>query len=102
MKVVYISAPYRSNSINGIHENIEIARRVALRYWRKGFAVICPHLNTAYFDGAISDEEILAGDIEILKRCDGIVMCGNWKDSEGARNELVIAQAQKKIIFYED
>ena len=50
--VAYISGPYRSTEgINGIQENITRARNVATKYWRKGYAVICPHMNSAMMDG---------------------------------------------------
>jgi len=100
MKIVYISGPYRSGSINGIHDNIEAARAEALRWWKRGHAVICPHCNTAYMDGAADDSVWLAGDIEILKRCDIIVMMKTWRRSEGAILELAEAKKAGLEIIY--
>lgn len=69
---------------------------VALEYWRKGYAVICPHKNTALFDGAegTTDDTWLEGDLEILGRCDVVVALPGWKGSMGARAEVVEARRQ--------
>ena len=104
MKLVYISGPYRAKTINGIVENISQARKVALKYWQKGYAVICPHLNTALFDGGVSEKDAdiwLKGDLEILKRCDIVVMMRGWELSEGACAEHQIAKEQGLEIIYD-
>ena len=103
--VAYISGPYRAPSIHGIRENIEAARRVALEWWRKGYAVICPHANTAFMDGAADDEVWLCGDITFLRRMrpdlgDCIVMMPRWRESSGAQKELAEAEAFGLAIVY--
>lgn len=55
MRVAYVIGPYRAGTVRGIVENIRRAEEVALALWRLGFAVICPHKNTALFDGAAPD-----------------------------------------------
>ena len=88
MKVVYIAGPYRADTPHGIVENIRRAEDVAITYWRRGYAVICPHKNTALLDGACPDETWLKGDLELLRRCDIIVMMKGYEHSTGARAEL--------------
>ena len=96
MKVIFVSGPYRGN----VESNIIKARRVAIALWQQGWAVFCPHTNTANFDGECSDDVWLKGDIEILKRCDAIYMMSTWKDSKGAEEEYRIAlELGKEIIF---
>jgi len=100
MKVAYIAGPYRADTPSGIVENIRKAEAVAIKYWKLGYAVICPHRNTALFDGLCPDETWLKGDIEILKRCDVIVMMKTWKHSSGALDELAEAvEAGLKVIY---
>ena len=88
MKVAYIAGPYRSDTVYGIVENIRRAEAVAIKYWQLGYAVICPHKNTALFDGLMPDRIWLDGAIEILKRCDVIVMSKGWERSSGSKAEL--------------
>ena len=101
MKVAFISGPYRAATKEGISANIEAAREVAVKYWRKGYAVFAPHLNTAHFDGLCPDEVWLKGDLEILRRCDVVVMMEEWWKSEGAKAEHALALELGKEIIYE-
>lgn len=101
MKLVYIAGPYRSDTVNGIVQNIRNAEKVAVKYWKLGYAVICPHKNTALFDGICSDEIWIDGDIEILKRCDIIVMMKDWEKSIGAISEHEFAVKNNIEIVYE-
>ena len=86
MKLIYIAGPYTADTIWGVVQNIRNAEQAALEYWRKGYAVICPHKNTALFDGAGPDW--LKGDLEMLRRCDALVRLPKWFGSEGARTEV--------------
>jgi len=97
MKVVYISGSYRSKTINGVYENIQAARKEALKWWKEGYAVICPHMNTALMDGACDDSVWLKGDLELLRRSDMVVMLEGWEESEGAKAEY--REAIKLNIF---
>jgi len=96
MRVIFVSGPYRGN----VEPNIIKARRVAVMLWQQGWAVFCPHTNTANFDGECPDDVWLKGDIEILKRCDAIYMMSTWRESKGSQEEYRIArELGKEIIF---
>lgn len=103
MRVAYIAGPYRSKEgVWGIVNNIRAAETIALKYWRLGYAVICPHKNTALFDNAAPDDIWLAGDIEILKRCDVVVAMTTWEASSGARAEIELAKQLGIEIIYDN
>jgi hypothetical protein len=100
MKLAYIAGPYRAETTQGIITNIMKARAVAVKYWQLGYSVICPHMNTALFDGLAPDTVWLEGDFEMLKRCDVIVMLPEYTKSKGALQELEVAkEAGLDIIF---
>jgi len=102
MKVIYISGCYNAKTINGIYENIQKARDEAIKWWKKGqFAVICPHLNTAFMDGACETSTWIEGDLELLKRSDIIIMLKGWELSEGANKEFEEALNLGKEIIYQ-
>lgn len=92
MKLLYIAGPYDhpDDPIHGVQENITNASRIALEYWRKGWAVICPHMNTAGFHHAkdVPRETWIQGDLLILSKCDAILMIPGWTGSPGAKAEL--------------
>lgn len=101
MKVVYLAGRYRdARGHYYVTKNIELARDIALELWRLGYAVICPHMNTAHLDGAAPDDVWLRGDIELLKRSDIVVMIPGWEQSKGAQDEEQIAEVLKKRIYY--
>lgn len=87
IKVVYIAGPYRANTIAGVVANIRAAEAVAAKYWKLGYAVICPHKNSALFDGICPDESFLDGAIAIMLRCDVVVFMDGYEKSEGAVRE---------------
>lgn len=101
MKLVFVSGPYRSTTILGRYQNIVRAREASIELWQAGYAVICPHLNTANFDGLAPDKVWLDGDIEMLRRCDAIYMLRDWDDSVGARAEHEMALKLGLEIIYQ-
>ena len=100
MPVVYVAGPFRGNDAWEIEQNIRRAETLALEVWRAGAAGVCPHTNTRFYQGACPDHVWLAGDLEILRRCDAILMTPDWQKSEGARREHVEAFNRNLRIFY--
>ncbi len=101
MKIAYIAGPYRAKTKLGIVLNVIRARKVAKKYWKKGYAVICPHSNSALFDGVVPDETFLDGDIEILKLCDVLIAMDGWYMSEGTKNEIKFAYENHIPVVYD-
>jgi len=87
MKIVYVAGPFRGSNSWEIEQNIRRAEALALEVWRMGAACICPHTNTRFFQGAADDAVWLDGDLEILRRCDAVLMTPDWDKSRGARAE---------------
>ena len=90
---------------------MKFAAAVSAELWRRGYAVICPHLNTYKFEKrygldphnkeewiALFDR-FLTGDFEIISRCDALVMLPDWEDSRGATAEFVFARYLGKPIW---
>jgi len=106
MRQVYIAGKYTGRSDWETYKNIHHARVVARSLWDRGWAVICPHANTAFFGGEGSHEvdrlKWLEGDFEFIRRSDAIYMLSNWKQSQGAQEELKLAFQLGKKIYYEE
>lgn len=92
MKVVYIAGPFRGPSAWAIEQNIRRAEEAALEVWRLGAAALCPHTNTRFFQGAAPDDVWLTGDLELLRRCDAVLLVVGWDQSSGARREKEVAE----------
>lgn len=94
MKVVYLAGPYRGSNAWEIEQNVRKAEGEALRLWQAGYAVICPQANTRFYNGAAPDNVWLEGDIEILKRCDYLVLMDGVPLSKGVIRELCVAKEE--------
>ena len=101
MKIIYIAGAYRNQTEWGLVENIRHAESEAIKLWQEGWAVICPHKNTAHFGGLCPDDTWLEGDLEILKRCDAVYFLSNWQESEGAEAEYNLAVKLNKELLFE-
>ena len=101
MKVVYVAGPFRGPNSWDIEQNIRRAEALSLEVWRAGAAALCPHTNTRFFQGAAEDSVWLDGDLELLRRCDAILMTPDWQRSSGARAEHDFAAKLEMPIFYD-
>jgi nucleoside 2-deoxyribosyltransferase len=99
VKLIYIIGPFRAENTWLIEQNIRRAEEAALQLWQKGFAVICPHTNTRFFNGAAPDENFLEGDLEILKRCDAALCVDGWMNSIGSCKERAFCNENKIAIY---
>lgn len=99
-KIIYISGSYRSKwGVIGVIINIWKARRVAVRLWKEGWIVICPHTNSILMPEKGID--FIQGDCEIVRRSDAIYMMKGFRNSRGAMTEYGVALHHKKEIIFE-
>jgi hypothetical protein len=102
VKVAYVAGPFRAQTPWEVECNVRRAEEVALELWRLGFAVICPHSNTRFFDRAAPDDVWLRGDMEILRRCDLVVTVLGWDTSAGACSEVAAFDPRQVYDWPED
>lgn len=100
MNLLYIAAPYRAKTIIKLQHNIYAASNMAQYYWYKGFAVICPHLNSVNFDGLIDDEIFLSGTMLMLSKCSHLALHPLWAESSGCISEYEYAIANNLTIHF--
>jgi len=106
MRIAYIVGPYRAETYQRRQENIAKAAIVAKEFWKRDFAVICPHMNSANFDGLIPDDSFLQGGLDFLLHLnpgtlkDVVVAMPGWMSSQGSRAELQMAKDLRLEIIY--
>lgn len=88
MKVIAIVGPFRAATGWEIELNCRNAEMIALSVWEMGAAALCPHMNTRGWHGVLPDHVWLDGYLEMLRRCDGVVLIQGWEESEGSRAEV--------------
>lgn len=104
--IVFVSGPYRGTSkyylINRLQRlrNILRAYRVSKELWSLGMIVFTPHLNSVWMDGCVHDDFFLNGCLEILLKCDCVLMLDGWDQSVGAKEELRTALTRNIPVYY--
>ena len=99
MKVVYVIGPIIEKNAWEIEQNIRRAETIALAIWKMGAAVICMHASNRFYQGTMSEEDFLKGDLEVLSRCDAaFVLPAIWR-SKGSQAEVELAEELMLPIF---
>jgi hypothetical protein len=98
-RLIYVAGPFRAATPEAITINVSSVSRVALALWRMGASVICPHLNSGWFYGKLTEEAALAGCLTMLRRCDALVLAPGWEESRGARDERAEAYEARMPVF---
>lgn len=96
IRVVYVAGPYRAPTPEAEAVNIERARWAAREVWRRGFVALCPHLNCP---DDIPRAVALSGDLELLRRCDAVLLLDGWENSEGSVGERFEAISKGLPVF---
>jgi hypothetical protein len=95
MTIVYLAGPYRG----AVRANVRRAEAYAARLWACGYAVLCPHLNTAFMDDVASPQTFLDGDLEMIRAlarspADFILaLLPGWRRSKGTLGERKLARS---------
>jgi len=90
--LVYVAGPYRAKEHYEVLRNIRAAEAVYDLITANGIFAYCPHVHTAFKNGLADDAFWLAHGLEMVSRCDAIVLTGEWKESKGSMAEKELAE----------
>lgn len=104
IKIVYLASPYSAKTMYGVECNIHEVRGAALELAKKKIVFFCPVLHTAHFETYLGKDDPgyeywLASTIEMLKRCDAMLLSGSWMSSTGVLRETDVAKELRIPIF---
>lgn len=97
--LIYVAGPYRADTAWGREKNIHAAKTWGVALAKAGAYPVIPHANTAHFDGEAGDDFWIGGTLELLRRCDGVILIDGWFRSTGARGEMLEARARQMPIL---
>lgn len=100
MKVIYIAGPYRAANAWEVEQNIRKVEDLAFKVAEEGHSYICPHTNSRYFDGTITDKYWLEMTLELMRRCDAVLVAAGWQNSSGTMGEIAEAKCLELPVFY--
>jgi hypothetical protein len=90
--LIYVAGPYRARTAWRREVNIHRARAAGVLVAKAGGYPVIPHSNTAHFDDEADDSLWLAGSLELMRRCDGMLVVDTFDDeggeSLGTRREI--------------
>ena len=98
----FIAGPYRAETKEGVELNIQSAKKTAELAILKGYFPLCPHLSTDRMDRIIpklNDDYWLEMTMEMMKRCDLVILSQGYSYSDGTLAEIEEAKRLKKPIF---
>ncbi len=105
MKIAIISSPYSHPIIETKIERVNNAKEVAMKWWREGYNVVSPVLNTAFMDNAATHDIFVQAVKELMDKLlttkgDVIVMCEGWGKSAGCKAWYKYAiESRKEVRF---
>ena len=99
VKIVYVAGKYRGPTMWAIEQNVRRAEELGLRVAEVGAMPLMPHCNTRYFHGLLEDSFWLEGTLELLRRCDAVILVSGWYGSIGAKGEKEEAERLGLPVF---
>jgi len=96
-KLIYIAGPYRADNWRG---DVDSARPHGAEVVERGHYPVIPHANTSHYDGLSSDQFWLDTTLELMRRCDAVLMVQGWKSSHRATLEHAAAVANNMLVYY--
>lgn len=99
--ILYVAGRYRAATRAAIAQNIEKARQLGVEAARRGWYPVIPHCNTAHMEDDLvhGDEFWLAGTLELMTRCDAVVLVDGWEGSVGTAGEIAKADQIHLPVF---
>lgn len=89
MQLIYIAAPFTASTTWLVAENVRRAERHGLVVAECGGWPVIPHANTALFHGSVDAQDAYEGTMEMLRRCDGVLLAERTRHHDGLPSEGV-------------
>lgn len=101
MKLLYIAGRYRGRNQQEVSDNVEAARYMGKLATEKGWMPVIPHTCTHGMEHVTdtSEEFWLEGTLELMKRCDAVLMVPGWRNSRGSCSEMDEAERLEMPIY---
>ena len=97
----YLAHPYRGDH----EENFNQVNKIASKLIKQGVMVYSPvsHTHPISEAGGMDGDDLglwLKLDELFMKKCNGIILCPGWEDSEGCNVELEYFLSQREMVYF--
>jgi len=100
MRAIYLAGPFRAPTAWGVEQNVRLAEWVGMQVAEMGVLPVIPHSMFRYAHGTRTEQFWIDATLELLSRCDAILMLKGWESSEGSIGEHKAAEARQMSIYY--
>jgi len=101
MKLVYIAGPYTGQHFYQEYMNVYRAWLMGTEVARLGAMPVIPQQNTAFMDGVQPYRFWLEGTMEIMRRCDAVLVLSDYDESKGTLGEIDEARRLDMPLFFD-
>ena len=104
LPIIYIAGPYRAKTKEAVDLNIAVARRIGIAAIKRGWMPLIPHSNTGNMEHLVErpDSFWLEGTMELMLRCDAVLLCPGWMESLGTIAEIDKAKKEGIPVYYSE
>jgi hypothetical protein len=88
VKLVYIAGPFRAADAWEVHCNVHRAELASREIAGMGAMPVAPHSIGAHMDGTETAEFWLSGTLELMRRCDAVLVLSGYEHSAGTLGEI--------------
>jgi hypothetical protein len=100
MRLIYVAGPLMGPNDWEIRRHIHCAAALGYEVAKLGAYPVIPHTNTgSVFIGTVDTAFWCAGTLELLRRCDAVILVMGWEDSKGATAEFDEARRLNIPVF---
>jgi nucleoside 2-deoxyribosyltransferase len=95
VKLIYVAGPYRGKTAWEVAQNIRKAEEWGFLVVQAGHMPVIPHANCAHFDGEGEAQFWLDGTLEMMRRCDAVLVFAteaHGRVSSGTLGEIAEAE----------
>lgn len=96
--VVYVAGALRGNIFKKFF-NFRKVHKLCKKLWLNNIAAYSPHKNSGWLDSKETDKFVILANIEMMLRCDILLVADNWEKSVGTLNEMAVAQLDRMPIY---
>jgi nucleoside 2-deoxyribosyltransferase len=100
VRCVYVAGRFRADTDEGVEANIARAEALGLEVAKLGASPVIPHANTRSLHHHIDEKWMLEATLELMRRCDAVVLTEGWQESSGTRDEICEANWLGIPVFY--
>jgi hypothetical protein len=99
MRVIYVAGKFTAPDTWRRLRHVRAAETLGYAVAELGAMPLIPHANTTSFDGTFTAEFWYAGTLELLRRCDAMILVPGWEGSRGVAAEIEEAKNLMIPIF---